>query len=139
MTESRGASRTWASVSRPRLEAYRHELNLLEPIPGIDRPMAHSILAEVGPHRAQTFVSAMRRASWAGLCPGSNESAGNRRSGHIGRGNATLRSSLCECARAAGRTKRSQFSAYHKAQTARIGFKNATVATAHQLLRAAYS
>ena len=121
------------------LEEYRHELNLLETIPGIGRPTAHAILAEVGPHPARTFGSAMRLASWAGLCPGSNESAGKRRSGHTRRGNATLRTSLCECAHAAGRTKDSQFSAYHKAQTARIGFKKATMATAHKLLRVAYA
>lgn len=102
------------SVERS-LEAYRHELNLLETIPGIGRPAAHGSLAEVGPHPPRTFGSAMRLASWAGLCPGSYESAEKRHSGHTRRGTATLRTSLCESTHAAGRTKGSQFFAYHKA------------------------
>ena len=88
------------------LEEYRHELNLLETIPRIDRPTAHAILPEVGPHPARIFGSAVRLGLWVGMCPGSCESAGKRRSGHTRRANATLRASLCECAHAAGRRPR---------------------------------
>ncbi len=90
-------------------------------------------------HPARTFGSAKRLASWADLCPGSNESARKRRSGHTRRGNATLGTGLSESAHAAGRAKGSQFSAYHRAQNARIGYNKPNLATARKLLRVAYA
>jgi len=41
-------------------------------------------------------------ASWVGMCPGNNESAGKRKSGRIRKGNAWVRRLLCEFAQAAG-------------------------------------
>ena len=81
------------------------------------------------------FASRRHCAAWAGLCPGNNESAGKRRSGRTRRGNTTLREVLIECAHGAARTHHCQFRGYHKALTVRRGFKRATVATAHKMLR----
>ena len=88
---------------------YQRPLNLLETIPGIRRTSAHAILEELGRGPAATFGSAHDLASWAGLCPWNNESAGKRRSGRVRRGNAALRVTLTECAHAAARTLNTQF------------------------------
>ncbi len=68
-----------------------------------------------------------------------NQSAGKRRHGRTRRGNLTLREVLIECAHAAARTHHCQFRGYHKALTVRRGYKRATVATAHKLLRVIYA
>ena len=115
------------------------QLNLMETIPGIRRASAHAILAEIGPDPAGEFGSAANLASWAGLCPGNDESAGKRRSGRTRRGNATLRTTLTECAHAAVRTRDAQFQGHHRALTARVGYKRALFATAHKMLRIIYA
>ncbi len=84
------------------------------------------------------FPSAQQCAAWAGLCPGNNQSAGKKRSGKTRKGNTFLRSLLIECAHGAARTRDCQFNGYHKALTVRRGYKRATVATAHKLLRTVY-
>ena len=73
------------------------------------------------------------------MCPGNNESAGKRRSGRVRKGNAALRATLTECALGAARTGGSQFHGYHDNMKARIGFKRATLATAHKLVRTIYA
>ena len=121
------------------LAEHRETLNLLETIPGIRRTSARAILAELGPDPVGTFGHTGSLASWAGLCPGNNESAGKRRSGRMRPGNASLRATLTECAHAAGRTRDSQFYGYHRQLTARRGYKRATSATAHKLLRVIFA
>ena len=116
------------------LSEYAHTVELLMTIPGIDRHSARAILIELGPD-ISVFASHRHCAAWAGLCPGNNESAGKRRTGRTRRGNTTLREVLIECAHGAARTHECQFRGYHKALTVRRGFKRATVATAHKLLR----
>ena len=74
----------------------------------------------------------------ARLCPGNNESAGKTRNGRTRKGNSALRSLLIECAHGAARTHPCQCQGYHKALTVRRGYKRATVATAHKLLRIIY-
>ncbi len=86
-----------------------------------------------------TFGHTGSLASWAGLCPGNNERAGQRRSGRMRPGNASLGATLTECAHAAGRTRDSQFHGYHRQLTARRGHQRATSATAHQLLRVIFA
>src|SRR5699024_2745939 len=115
------------------LAAEINVLALLETIPGINRIGAALLLVEIGTDMSQ-FGSADRLASWAGLCPGNNESAGKRKSGRMRKGNPHVRRVLCECAHAAGRTQ-SVFKSKFEALRLRRGHKRAVVAIAHKLLR----
>ena len=119
------------------LAPYQSQLDLLMTLPGIDHSAACAILIELGPD-VRVFPSARHCAAWAGLCPGNNESAGKRRHGRTRKGNPFLRTLLIECAHGAARTNHCQFQGYHKALTVRRGYKRATVATAHKLLRILY-
>ncbi len=84
------------------------------------------------------FPSDAHIASWAGLCPGNNESAGKRRSGKTRKGNALLRSTLVVCAHSAVKSKNSYFYAQFQRISARRGKKRAYVAVAHSMLIAIY-
>ena len=119
------------------LGPWTERIALLQTIPGIDRPSASAILAEIGPD-LDAFASAERLAAWAGVCPGNNRSAAKRRSTRARMGNKALRAVLVECAHAAARTHGCQFRAYHKALMVRRSYKRAIVATAHKLLRVLY-
>src|ERR1700730_14462524 len=109
----------------------------LQTIPGVGRRTAEVILAEVGADLSR-FPSAGHLASWAGLCPGQNESAGKRRSGRTRKGSAALREALTEAARAAARTRRSYLAAQYRRIAARRGANRAAVAVAHSILVIAY-
>ncbi len=104
-----------------------------DPIPGINRRAAQSILAEIG-HDMSRFPSASHLASWAGLRPGNNESAGKRRTGKTRFGNRWLKQMLVQCAWAASRTKRSYFHGMYQRIRARRGHKRALIAIAHAML-----
>ncbi len=82
------------------IEPYKIERELLESIPGVGKDGATKIIAEVGVDMGQ-FPDQNHLASWAGVCPGSNESAGKNKSGRITYGNKYLRSLLVECGWAA--------------------------------------
>jgi transposase len=84
------------------------------------------------------FPSAAHLASWAGICPGNNESAGKRKSGRIRRGNPWVRMALVEAAHAAVRAKDSYLSAQFRRLAARRGAKKASVAVAHSILVIVY-
>ena len=75
------------------LEPFSERITLLQTIPGIDRPSACAILAEVGPDLG-AFASAERLAAWAGVCPGNSESAGKRRSTRTRSGSKALRAPM---------------------------------------------
>jgi transposase len=92
---------------------------------------------EIGSDMA-CFGSAERLASWMGICPGNNESAGKRKSACIRRGNAWVRRLLCEFAQAAART-RCAFKAKFESLAIRKGHKKSIVALAHQMLRTIYA
>jgi len=79
------------------------------------------------------FPSAHHFASWIGLCPGQNESAGKRRSGKTRKGNRALRTALVESAHGAVRKKGSYFGAQYRRIAARRGKKKALIAVAHSL------
>ena len=120
------------------LDEHAGQLRLLETIPGISLQSACDILVEIG-GGVDSFDNARALSAWAGVSPGNNESAGKRRSARSVRGNPHLRTVLVECALAASRTRNCQFHGYHKALHVRRGYKRATVATAHKLLRTIYS
>jgi transposase len=109
----------------------------LETIPGVGRRTAEAILAEIGPEVSR-FPTYRHLASWAGMCPGNNDSGGKRRSGKTTKGNPWLRAALVEAAHAAGRTRNTYLSAQYRRLASRRGKKRAAVAVGHTILVIAY-
>lgn len=80
------------------------------------------------------FPTAAHIASWAGVCPGNNESGGKRLSGRTRKGNRYLRAALVRAARSAARTKGTYLLALYHRIAARRGANRAAVAVAHAIL-----
>ena len=112
-------------------------LEKLDAIPGIDRRVAEVLMAEVGPDMSP-FPSDAHLASWAGLCPGNDESAGKKRSGKTTKGSRWLRQALVQAAWAASHKKDSYFQAHAQNLMRRRGRKRGLVAVAHSLLLVVY-
>ena len=112
-------------------------VTLLDTIPGVDQRAAEVIVAETGADMTR-FPSHRHLASWAGICPGNNESAGKHFSGKTRKGSKWLRSTLTECAGAAARTKRTYLSSQYARLKGRRGHKKAVGAVAHSILVIAY-
>ena len=115
------------------LESERNTLALLQTIPGVDLIGAAMLLVEIGSDM-DAFGSADRLASWVGICPGNNESAGKRKSGRVRKGNLYVRRLLCEFAHAASRTQ-SVFKSKFQSLLVRRGYKRAIIAIGHKILR----
>lgn len=115
------------------LESERALLALLQTMPGVDLIGAAMLLVEIGTDM-DAFGSADRLASWVGICPGNNESAGKRKSGHVRKGNLYVRRLLCEFAHAASRTT-SVFKSKFQSLVVRRGYKRAIIAIGHTILR----
>jgi transposase len=94
---------------------YREARDLCTTIPGVEEVAAANLIAELGVNMEQ-FPSAQHLASWAGICPGNNESAGKRLSGKPRKGSAWLRRSLCQAAWAASHTKETYLAASPRAR-----------------------
>jgi transposase len=120
-----------------RVRPCEEEIARLGTIPGIDRRGAEILVAEVGTD-LNRFPSADHLASWAGMVPGNNESAGKRRSGKTRKGDLWLRTFLVEAAYGAGRTKDTYLGAQYRRLAARRGRKKAAVAVGHSILVIAY-
>ena len=84
------------------------------------------------------FPDDARLSSWAGICPGNNESAGTHKSRHTTHGNPWFRELLIECAWSASRKKESAFQVRYNRLKPKIGHKRALVAVAHALTKAIY-
>jgi len=112
-------------------------LDRLTTIPGVSRRIAEVILAELGTDMSR-FPNASHAASWAGLAPGKNESAGKNRSGKTTKGNKYLKAALTQAAHAAGRSKDNYLNAQYRRLASRRGKKRAAVAVAHSILVIAY-
>lgn len=109
----------------------------LQTIPGVGRKVADVIIAETGADMDR-FPDAAHLASWAGVCPGNNESAGKRFSGRTRNGDVWLQAALVEAAWAAARAKDTYLSAQFWRLAGRIGKKKAAMAVAHSILVIAY-
>jgi transposase len=120
-----------------RLRPFEQELALLDTIPGVNRRTAEVLWAETGGDMSR-FASARHLASWAGMCPGNNESAGKRRTGRTRKGTPWLRHCLIEAAHGAGRTKNKYLSSQYHRIGARRGKKKALVAVGHSILVIAF-
>jgi len=86
------------------LEPYATQLQLLDEIPGVDWTVAAVIIAELDIDMT-VFQTVSQLVSWAGICPGNNESAGKRKSSRITKGNVYLKTALVEAATSAARAK----------------------------------
>ncbi len=105
----------------------------LDTIPGIAKRCAEIVIAEIGVDMNQ-FPTPGHLASWAGLCPGNNESAGKHRSTNTRSGNPWLTSALVEAAWAAVRTKDCYLAVRFQRIRRRRGEQRALIAVAHTLL-----
>jgi len=110
---------------------------LLDSIPGVGEQVAQTIIAEIGVDMSR-FPSAGHLASWAGMCPGNNESAGKRRSGKTRKGSPYLRAMLVQAAWAASHTKGTYLAAQFRRLVRRMGKKKALVAVGHSILVMVY-
>jgi len=115
------------------MQTYQEAVNLCTTIPGIEAIAAANLVAEIGVNMDQ-FPSAAHLASWAGVCPGNNESAGKRLSGKARNGSVWLRGNLCQAAWAASHSKNTYLSAQFRRLAARKGKKRALVAVGHTIL-----
>ena len=118
------------------MEPLEKETKQVQSIPGVQKTASRIIISEIGTDMSR-FGSSPRLCSWAGMCPGNNESAGKRKSGKTRKGNRYLRRVLAECAWAAGKTDTFLGRTFRRLQ-ARIGGKKAAVAVGHKILTIVY-
>jgi transposase len=120
-----------------RLHPFAEVICRLDTVPGVGRRIAEVLVAEIGTDMTR-FPTSRHLASWAGMCPGNNESAGKRKSGRTRKGSPWLRAALVEAGQAAGRTKQSYLGAQYRRLVARRGAKRAVVAVGHSILVIVY-
>src|SRR5260221_9028109 len=131
-----------------RVGPFEAEVARLQSIPGVGQRTAEVLVAGMGVALTR-FPPARHLASWAGRCPGNDESAGKRRqapasagkrrSGRTRKGSPWLRTALVEAGQAAARTKETSLAAQYRRLAARRGAKRAAVAVAHRLLVMVYA
>jgi transposase len=112
-------------------------VRLLQTIPGVGLRVAEVVVSEIGVDMTR-FPTDAHLASWAGLCPGNNESAGKRRSTQTTKGSPYLRAALTQAAWAVAHTKQTYLAAQYHRLARRMGRKKALVAVAHSLLVIVY-
>jgi transposase len=120
-----------------RLRPFELAVQRLDSIPGVGRQTAEVLLAEMGWDMSR-FPSDKSLASWAGMCPGNNESAGKRRNGKTRKGSRWLRHALIEAAHGAAHTKNKYLKTQYHRVAAHRGKKKALVAVGHSILIISY-
>ncbi|NWJ45702.1 MAG: IS110 family transposase [Bacteroidetes bacterium] len=110
---------------------------LLDTIPGIDRKVAQLLIAEIGIDMSR-FPSAAHLASWAGVAPGNNRSAGKQLPGRISSGDRPVRKGLIQASHAAAKSKKSYLGALYTKLAGRRGKRRAIIAVAHSILVSVY-
>jgi transposase len=112
---------------------FAREIERLDAVPGVDRRVATVLLAEVGAEMTP-FPTPQHLASWAGMCPGNEESAGKRRRSRITPGNRWLKRALVQAAWAASHTKNTYLASQYRRLAGHRGKKRALVALGHSIL-----
>lgn len=125
-----------AEIER-RLQGQEELMARLDEITGVDRKTAQVILAEMGSD-TQRFGQAERAASWAGVCPGNNQSGGKRRQGQSRKADKYLKIALVQAARGAARSKDTYLNAQYRRIAARRGAKRAALAVGHSILKISF-
>lgn len=115
------------------LAPFAPEATRLQTIPGVKQRTVEALVAEIGVDM-RPFPTAGHLASWAGLCPGNNATAGKRRRGRARKGDRWLKATLVEASLAAIRVKGSRFGALYRRICRRAGHNVAIVAVAHAIL-----
>lgn len=119
------------------VEKYQVELQLLQTIDGVGRDTAITLISEIGVDMNQ-FENEHHLASWAGLSPGTNESAGKKKSTRVIHGNKFVQSALVEAAWGATRKKDCYLKGFYHKLLIKKGAKKALVAVSHKIIKAAY-
>jgi len=119
------------------MRPFQSAVNRWLTVPGIKPRLAWTLVAEVGP-TVEAFPSAADMVSWAGVCPGNNQTAGKRKSGTTRAGNPWLRRALCEAAWAASKSKGTYLQAQFRRLAALRGPKRALIAVANSILTSTY-
>lgn len=120
-----------------RIRPFEAAVQAWDSIPGINRKTAWTMVAELGVDMKQ-FPTAAHAASWMGLCPGQDETAGKRKSGRTRKGDPWGRRALCQAAWGATATKGSYFQALFKRMAVGGNRKRAILAVAHALCVTGY-
>lgn len=121
------------TMLREMVAPYDRYVGLLMSIPGVDWIIAVTIIAEIGVDMS-AFASPAHLASWAGICPGNNESAGKKRSGKSRKGNVFLKTALVTAAITGSRRRGTYLTEKYRRLAARRGKMRAAVAIAHKIL-----
>jgi transposase len=115
----------------------KDKIDLLMQVPGLNDVSVHSVLSEIG-ETLEQFESSAAIASWCGLCPGNNESAGKRHSGRSHVKSNHMKTLMTEVAWGAIRKKGSYYREKYYSLRARKGSKKAIIAVAHRILKAIF-
>jgi len=120
-----------------RMEKDAELIERLDEIPGVGKIVAQAIIAEMGTDMGQ-FPDEKHLASWAGVSPNKNESAGKRKNAKSKKGNSQLKKTLVQAANSAAKAKNTYLGAQHRRIASRRGYKKANVAVAHTILIICY-
>ncbi len=120
-----------------RIRPFQAQRELLMSTPGVKQRSAEVLIAEIGTDMS-VFATPKHLASWAGMCPGNDQSAGKRRSGKTRNGSKWLRATLTESANAAARSKNTYLAAQYARLRGRRGHARAITAVGHSILTAAW-
>jgi transposase len=119
------------------IRPFAKAVELLCTIPGVQQRTAEVIIAEIGDDMS-VFPTAGHLASWAGLCPGNDESAGKRRSGRTRKGSRWLGIALTEAAQANTRSRDTYLAAQYRRLRIRRGHRRAIGAVRHSIIVAVW-